>query len=191
MHRGLETRAGSQAGTISGPERCIPPAGMITRLLEDAGYTVVRGSVDVLVYMKPGDRDGVVVSLEPPHAIIGPGAGGRYRVFTGSRTLLPRRFRACILSSGLDRVLGVGVVDDGWLTLERGEASLWSIASPPEEVYRVVEGVKSILELGPGRVVLVRWFSSPNPCRSIRLMASLPLIEMLPGGGCGLPKSSS
>lgn len=169
---------------------CKPLLGPILEGLEGLGYRLARaGPEGMLLYSPRAPGAPAVASLDPPHAVVGWKAGRGYRVFSSPRSRLPGSYEACILSPSMDRVEGLGRVDGGLLALSSGRASMWSLVVPvgymdwPSRILSVAS------RLHPRLLVLVRWHGGPRPCSAAGLLAGyVPLVDMLPGGGCGWPR---
>ncbi|MCE4601845.1 MAG: hypothetical protein F7B18_01535 [Desulfurococcales archaeon] len=158
----------------------------ILQLLREAGYTITRRSPEGLAAYSPQAWGApVVASLDPPGVLV----GWRGRVIRPPRSGAPGRFEACILSPGMDRVEGTGIVEEERLRVTGGRVPLWGIATPLEEASQQHRLKRILEELAPTLLILVKWHTGTTPCSAAKLLAGhTPLTDHLPNNGCNLPR---
>lgn len=166
--------------------QCKAPMPETLQLLASTGYRITRSSPEGLAAYNPQAHGApVLTSLDPPGVLV----GWRGRVIRTPRSEAPPSFKACILSPGMDKVEGTGLVEDERIRVTSGQAPLWGIATPIQDTSPQHTLKRIIEDLQPALLILVKWHTGTTPCSAAKLLAGYtPHTDHLPGNGCNRPK---
>ncbi|MEB3774607.1 MAG: hypothetical protein GSR86_06765 [Desulfurococcales archaeon] len=159
---------------------CRPPASIVLSLA-GLGYKVLKSSPGgILLHNSEGESPPIAATLDAPHFILGYKTPRGFRVFKSRGIEWPVEWvEACIYSPGLDGVKGVGRVRGNILEVLEGRPEVWDAAYPANPRHEDL--LDNVSRHKPVIIALTRWYSTPNPCNTLRELAGYtPFQELLP-----------